>query len=327
MADRECFLITGAMGCIGAWLVRRLIDSQAELVATDTHLDPVRLRLLVSLDELRSVRIEQLDVLDPLRIRHLIDAYGVTHIIHLAGLQVPACRTNPALGAQVNVVGTVNVFEAVRHCASQIRGISYASSIAALGPPALYGSKAVGDDDACRPETLYGVYKVANELSAQVYCRDHGIGSIGLRPYIVYGLGRDQGLTSDLTKATLAAAARKPFRIKFSGPVAVHYAPDVADIFIAAARAAGTRSAVCNIAGETITAEEFARRLRELTGFDGIECEAGRPLPFPWKLSQEGLESIVGPLTTTPLPIATRETLEAFARLLESDQVNLKQLA
>ena len=37
--------------------------------------------------------------------------------------------------------------------------------------------------------------------------REHGIGFIGLRPFIVYGLGRDQGMTSDPTKAMLAAAA------------------------------------------------------------------------------------------------------------------------
>lgn len=37
-----------------------------------------------------------------------------TAIIHLAGLQIPTCRANPILGAQVNVIGTLNVFEAAK---------------------------------------------------------------------------------------------------------------------------------------------------------------------------------------------------------------------
>ena len=40
-----------------------------------------------------------------------------------------------------------------------------------------------------------------------VYFRDEGLSSIGLRPYVVYGAGRDQGMTSTPTKAMLAAAA------------------------------------------------------------------------------------------------------------------------
>ena len=35
-------------------------------------------------------------------------------IIHMAGLQVPVCRENPVLGAKVNVLGTLNIFEAVK---------------------------------------------------------------------------------------------------------------------------------------------------------------------------------------------------------------------
>ncbi len=325
MADRECFLITGAMGCIGAWLVRRLIDEEVDLVATDVHLDTSRLKLLLTPDELARVRIEPLDVLDPVRIHALITEHEVTHVIHLAGLQVPACRSNPALGAQVNVVGTIQLFEAVRH-AGRVRGLSYASSVAVLGAPENYGGQAVGDDAVCLPETLYGVYKVADELAAKVYFRDYGLGSVGLRPYIVYGLGRDQGLTSDLTKATLAAAARQEFKIKFSGPVAVHYAPDVADLFIRAARRSASGSTVCNIAGEPTTVAEFVRILKELSGFEGISEEEGKPLPFPWKLSQARLEGLLGEVHTTPLREAVRRTLELFRELLDQGRIDLRQL-
>ena len=56
----------------------------------------------------------------------------MTHVIHLAALQVPFCRADPPLGARVNVVGTVNVFEAVaRRGDGGIAPVVYASSIAA----------------------------------------------------------------------------------------------------------------------------------------------------------------------------------------------------
>jgi nucleoside-diphosphate-sugar epimerase len=326
MADRECFLITGAMGCIGAWLVRRLVDEQVDLVATDVHRDTSRLRLLLTEDEMARVQIESLDVLDPIQIRALISQHAVTHVIHLAGLQVPACRSNPALGAQVNVVGTIQLLEAVRQSGERVRGLSYASSIAVLGRPECYGPGPVGDDAPCLPETLYGVYKVADELAARVYFHDYGLGSVGLRPYIVYGPGRDQGLTSDLTKATLAAAARQEFKIKFSGPVAVHYAPDIADLFIRAARCSASGNAVCNIAGEATTVEEFVQTLRDLSGFGGVSHESDKPLPFPWNLDQSRLESLLGPVRTTPLREAVRGTLAQFRRLLDEGRIDLKQL-
>ena len=137
----------------------------------------------------------------------------------------------------VNVVGTVNMFEAIRAAGGRT-GLAYASSAAVFGDPVGRPAGLVGDASELRPDSFYGVYKAANEGTAKVYSRDHGIGSIGLRPFIVYGLGRDQGMTSDPTKAMLAAAAGVPFKIKFGGSVLLTYAPDCARVFIASARAA-----------------------------------------------------------------------------------------
>ena len=87
---------------------------------------------------------------------------GATRVIHLAGLQIPFCRADPSRGAAVNVIGTVNVFEAVKESGT-IRGpVVFASSVAAFA----------GDDDGTEPRgraaTHYGVYKRANEGTAQV---------------------------------------------------------------------------------------------------------------------------------------------------------------
>src|SRR5205814_1347025 len=96
---------------------------------------------------------------------------------------------------------------------------------------------AVYDDRGERePRTLYGVFKVANEGTASVYWADEGVASVAIRPFVVFGPGRDQGLTSGPTLAMSAAARGEPYRIGFGGRTELHYAPDVARGFVAAAR-------------------------------------------------------------------------------------------
>lgn len=129
--SNETFMITGAMGCIGAWVLRNLVDENVRVIATDLATNPVRPGLLLSGDELAQVTFTQLDVTNLSAVRKVVEENGITHIVHLAGLQVPFCRANPSLGSQVNVVGTVNIFEAARH--ANVKGLSYASSLAVLG--------------------------------------------------------------------------------------------------------------------------------------------------------------------------------------------------
>jgi nucleoside-diphosphate-sugar epimerase len=84
-------------------------------------------------------------------------------IIHLAALQVPTCKANPVLGARVNVIGTLQVFEAAKALKAKgdrVPTIVYASSAAVFGPDAEYGEKAVGDLDTPDPQSHYGAYKV-----------------------------------------------------------------------------------------------------------------------------------------------------------------------
>ena len=134
----ERFLVTGAAGCVGAWVLKHLTDEGASVLATDMSEDRARPTLLMSDAALDRVAWSRLDVTDTAAVLRAVAETGITRIIHLAGLQVPFCRANPPLGAAVNVVGTVNIFEAARH--EDVRGLAYASSLAALGPAALAGA-------------------------------------------------------------------------------------------------------------------------------------------------------------------------------------------
>lgn len=314
------------MGCIGAWVLRNLVNDGTEVVATDLASDPVRPRLLLSDDELEQVRFDRLDVTDRKAVVDLIGNEEITHIIHLAGLQVPFCRANPSLGSAVNVVGTVNIFEAAREHWGQVKGLGYASSLAVLGPDHLYPEKPVTDDAPRIPQTLYGVYKTANEETARIFWQDWEIPSVGLRPYIVYGVARDQGMTSDIAKAVLAAVADRPYRIKFGGPVALQYADDVAKMFIAIARSGYEGAAACNLRNDVVEVSEFVSALQGVYPGARVEIDEENLLPFPADLDDSGLRSIIGDVPHTSLSRAIEETGAQFAALLKQNQIDLEQL-
>ncbi|MFT5112066.1 MAG: UDP-glucuronate 4-epimerase [Parasphingorhabdus sp.] len=322
--SNEVFLVTGAMGCIGTWVLRHLLDQKANVLATDLSETPERAHLVMTEDEVASINWAKLDVTDHKAVNRLVADNGVTHIVHLAGLQIPFCKANPVVGAAVNVLGTVNVLEAARH--NNVQGISYASSLAALGPDSCYPDKPVKDDVTPIPVSLYGVYKVANEGTAKIYWQDWQIGSVGLRPYIVYGVARDQGMTSDIAKAVLAAAAGKPYHIRFSGQVALQYASDTAETFIHSARANYQGSAVCNLRGDVLEVSQFVDILKQICPSARITFEASAPLPFPSDLDDSGIRSILGSLPHTPLEESIKIDLGRFENLLSAGKVNLSQL-
>lgn len=322
----ETFMLTGSMGCIGAWTLRNLVREGVRVVATDLATDPVRPRLLLSEEELSQITFVQLDVTDLKAVRATVEEQGVTHIVHLAGLQVPFCRANPSLGSAVNVVGTVNILEAARHNWGQVQGVSYASSLAVLGPSELYPETPVKDDVPLVPATLYGVYKQANEGTARIYWQDWQIPTIGLRPYIVYGVARDQGMTSDIAKALLAVAADQPYHIRFGGPVALQYADDVAKMFIACARADYEGATACNLRNDVVDVGDFVAMVKERYPAAKLTYEQDNLLPFPYDLDDSGLRSILGHVPHTSLTDAIDETVHLFKSLLQTSQVDLKQL-
>ena len=307
MAER--FLVTGADGCIGAWAVRLLLDEGAEVTAFDLGANDSRHRLVADGAPLSFRRVVG-DIVDRAAV---IDAMaGADRVIHLAALQVPFCKADPSGGAAVNVQGTVNVFEAaVEHGVSPV---AYASSAAIFGPVDLYPEPVLGPDALPRPATLYGAYKVANEQTAAVYAADRGLATVGLRPFTVYGAGRDQGVTSAPTAAIYSAVRGEPYHVGYGGVTDFQYAPDVARAFIAAARVELDEPAApaVNLRGSVASIDDFVDRVRRITGFDGLSVGA-EPLPFAHALSPAGLAELLGDIEPTPLDDAIAETARIVA--------------
>jgi UDP-glucuronate 4-epimerase len=303
MSTRNPTLVTGASGCIGSWTIAQLLAEGAPVVALDLRRDDRRLRLLVDEAELEQITWVEVDVTDRVTVQRALEQHAGCSVIHLAALQAPFCRADPPLGAAVNVVGTVNLLDALSVRNEQVPFV-YASSIAA----ATQGGES-------HPATVYGVYKLACEGAADYFWREHGLPSIGLRPHTVYGPGRDQGVTSAPTSAMLAAARGAEFEIPFTGEVTMQYAPDIAAAFIAASRASDFEGAsVFDLPGATVGVSEIVDTIATVVPGASIRA-SGPPLPFAAAVhaspdAPAGLNS-----APTPLLGGIRETIERFRDL------------
>jgi UDP-glucuronate 4-epimerase len=301
----ERFLVTGALGCLGAWTLRMLVREGVPAVGFDLGESRHRLELTLDEHELEQVELVRGDVTDLDALERALGEREITHVVHLAALQIPLAKADPVRGAQVNVVGTVNVFEAVKKHRDRVRGLAYASSAAVFGV-AVDGL--VEEDARPTPMTHYGVHKVANEGAARVYWLDDGVASVGLRPFIVYGPGRDQGLTAGPTLAMNAAARGEPYRIPFGGRAQYHYAPDAARAFVDAARACDKGAVVGNLGGPSVHMAEIVAAIEAaVPDAAGTITFEDVQLPIPG-----AFEARVRPARVTPIEVGVRETVEVF---------------
>jgi nucleoside-diphosphate-sugar epimerase len=225
-------------------------------------------------------------------------------------MQIPFCAVDPIKGAQTNVVGFVNIMEAARK--NDIKRIAYASSIAAYG---------LMDSKKYQP-TFYGAYKVCNEHYCEALFKNNGVPSIGLRPSIVYGVGRDQGMTAKPTEAILAAAAKKKFTIPFSGPISVLYAGEVAAAFIKAVSKDISDAMVFDINGSFTSVEDWCGLVRKINPDSSIAIE-GNSLPFPVGMSDDPLREQVGDYGIIDPEEGIKLTYMAFSQLLSEGKLKM----
>jgi nucleoside-diphosphate-sugar epimerase len=320
-------LLTGGYGCIGAWIVRNLLERGDQAWIYDLKEDPRRLRLILPEEKVRQVSFVQGDVTDLARLRTAIDKHGITHLVHLAGLQVPVCRADPILGAKVNVVGTLAVLEAARQAGPQIQRLVYASSAAVFGPPENYPAGPLGDDAPLRPTTHYGYFKVCNEGNARTYFQDHGLSSIGLRPWTVYGVGRDFGMTSEPTKAIKALAVGRRYHITYGGWQDLQFVDDVAKIFIRCLEAAYQGAKAYNLRGHVVDLATFHKALCAVEPAAGdLITHGDRQIAIAYNLDDAALQRDLGPMLRMPLEEGIRQTLHGFRRLHAEGRLDTKEL-
>jgi nucleoside-diphosphate-sugar epimerase len=320
-------LITGGYGFIGAWIIRNLLAGGDQVWVYDLKEDARRLRLILPESDVAKVTFVQGDVTDLKALSAAISQHQISHVIHLAGLQVPTCRADPLLGAKVNVLGTLAVFEAVKAAGEQVKRLVYASSAAVFGGPDKYPAGSQGDDAPLIPSTHYGVFKCCNEGNARIYFQDFGISSVGLRPWTVYGVGRDLGMTSEPTKAIKAAMLGRAYHINFGGWTDFQYADDVAKTFVNCLGRPYTGAKSYNLRGAVVTLADFHKALC------AVLPEAAKLVTFgttqiaiAYDLSDDGLQRDLGPMPKMPLEGGIRETVAIFKQLQAEGRLDTADL-
>lgn len=308
-------LVTGSSGCIGAWTVKNLLDRGIDVICFDTVEDFSRLGLISSHAgspklSFHGGRIEETE-----KIKHIVRQEEITHIVHLAAVLMPFCAANPVAGGMINVIGTLNVFEAARDAGRPVR-VVYASSSAVWGPEDTYGERNLSEADPLLPGTHYGVFKQANEGNARIFYSANGISSIGLRPWTVYGVGRDHGLTADPTLAMKSVTLGNPFQIRVSGHMDLQYVEDVAETFIHCALSGLAGAHVFNLAGTIVEMNDLIAMIdRAKPGAKSLLSVTGPQVPVSFRMDASQLHTNVPGIPRTSLEDGIGKTLAMFESL------------
>ena len=236
-------LIFGGCGFLGSWITKSLLKKNLKITIFDLRIKTELLKNLIG-DEFNNIDFIEGDITDFEGV--LKATKDMDYILNLAGLMTPDCSSNPSLGAEVNVKGSINVFEAIKR--NNIKFLIYTSS------GGVYGNE---DKYNPFPETHYGAFKLAVEGIARAYFNESLISSVGLRPFVIYGPGREIGGTAGVTLACKAAKQNLKYTVGFSGKAGFVYVEDVTNLVERLIDKSPVGALTINVNGITASVEDF----------------------------------------------------------------------
>ncbi len=192
-------LVTGGAGYIGSIVAQQLLAAGHEVVVLDNLSRGHRAAVPAG------ARLLELDLLDAERVRDAL-AEGFDGALHFAALAlVPESVAHPERYYRTNVVGTLNLLDALR--AAGVGRLVFSSTCAVYGEPQVVP---MDESTPTRPVNAYGASKLAVDRMIGDECRAHGLGAISLRYFNVAGasggLGEDHEPETHLIPNVLRAA-------------------------------------------------------------------------------------------------------------------------
>jgi len=233
-----------------------------------------------------NVEFVQGDILDLPALLHAMTKHRVDTVVHTAGLIGNKVADAPYTGVSINVLGTINVLEAVR--LAGVRRLVHISSLS------VYDQRRDCPAPLCEDfprgnGRLYDNTKAAKELMVEAYQRLYGFEVIALRLAKLYGLGNFHGgssggrLIQTLVQCALrgeVARVPRPLTTDFE----YVYAKDVGRAVDIAATIPPPAQTHFNIgSGEVLTFEELVRAIRRVLPSLEVEVQPGPPPPLQVK--------------------------------------------
>ncbi|XRB04601.1 UDP-glucuronate 4-epimerase [Pycnococcus provasolii] len=212
--DKMIVLVTGAAGFVGMHTSLTLKASGHGVLGLDNFNDyyPVPLKRARQKALLAAgVYVAERDLADEGAFAEALGVCAFTHVLHLAAQAgVRYAVVNPQSYVRSNLMGFVEVMEAVRHLDKSIP-VVYASSSSVYG---LNTKQPFSEEDRVdSPASLYAATKKSNEVMAHAYWNIYGLSLTGLRFFTVYGpFGRPDMAYFSFTKAVLAGSPIKVFQ-------------------------------------------------------------------------------------------------------------------
>ena len=258
-------LVTGSNGQIGVELVPHL----RKIYGANNVIATARKKVPGTVSE--GGPFELLDVRDGNAVAALLEREKIDAIMHMAGVLSASGESNPQLCWDTNMNGLYIVLEAARpfNCA-----LLFPSSIAAFGPGT--PSKNTPQDTIQRPNTMYGVTKVAGELLCDYYFKKYGMDTRGLRfPGLISYEVLPGGGTTDYAVHIYYEAVAKGKYTSFIGKgsyMDMMYMPDALDAIVKLMEADASKLKhrnAFNISGMSFEPEGIAASIKKLIpGFE-----------------------------------------------------------
>ena len=274
------YLVTGGTGFIGGYVARDLLNAGKEVVCLQRSATTPLFLLALGEENVKKVKIVQIDISDTLRVFNTIRDYKIDYIIHTASqvLSNGETEAQPYYALQVNCGGIVNLLEAAKVLG--VKKITWTSSAQALGSVSEVHKELIKDEAIYQPATMYGATKAMSEFIAKHYYDKFGVDSAGFRIGIILNIeqpiGRRRGFIDLMRNAALNIPMT--FTVPDADRVrALGYVENVADLLIQAVESPTTKR-IFNAIEFQLSPRELVETINKINPKAKITLKAGVPM-------------------------------------------------